>query len=161
MLSGNGIVDGCPFSYNCRVGSKRQACVVAVGVQHVSLTLLSKGNFVKKNYIARRRGTSVAAAALSFALVVPFAQSVGAPHTGAVAGAITNNQPADANWEAPEGTIDADGIKNGYVKNATGLTNARNTISGHVGIMESTASSDINGGIRSKRCDRVYAVARQ
>ena len=31
---------------------------------------------VKKNYIARRRGTSVAAAALSFALVAPFAQPV-------------------------------------------------------------------------------------
>ena len=31
---------------------------------------------MKKNYIARRRGTSVAAAALSFALVAPFAQPV-------------------------------------------------------------------------------------
>ena len=102
---------------------------------------------MRKNNIARRRGTSVAAAALSFALVAPFAQSVGAPETGAVAGATTNNQPADANWEAPEGTIDADGIKNGYVNSAIDLTNARNTISGHVGIMESTASSDINGGI--------------
>lgn len=31
---------------------------------------------MKKNYIARRRGTSVAAAALSFALVAPLAQPV-------------------------------------------------------------------------------------
>ena len=45
------------------------------GAQRFSNTLL-KGIFVKKNYIARRRGTSVAAAALSFALVAPFAQPV-------------------------------------------------------------------------------------
>ena len=49
--------------------------LVQAGAQHFSNTL-SKGIFVKKNYIARRRGTSVAAAALSFALVMPFAQTV-------------------------------------------------------------------------------------
>ena len=50
---------------------------------------------MKKNYIARRRGTSVAAAALSFALVAPLAQPVAFAQDApaAVAGA---EAPADA-----------------------------------------------------------------
>ena len=50
---------------------------------------------MKKNYIARRRGTSVAAAALSFALVAPLAQPV----------ALADEPPAvvaDENWYAPK-----------------------------------------------------------
>lgn len=54
---------------------------------------LTKGIFVKKNYIARRRGTSVAAAALSFALVAPFAQPVTAPQFAAKANAAETSDP--------------------------------------------------------------------
>ncbi|MCG7273330.1 YPDG domain-containing protein, partial [Corynebacterium afermentans] len=68
---------------------------------------------MKKNYIARRRGTSVAAAALSFALVAPFAQPVAAPGSASAAFASTPDQKAEAN---PNGTgnmypgVNADGV---------------------------------------------------
>ena len=60
---------------------------------------------MKKNYIARRRGTSVAAAALSFALVAPLAQPVAfAQETAAVAdqaaGAPEASAPAEAYADA-------------------------------------------------------------
>ena len=47
--------------------------------------------------IARRRGTSVAAAALSFALVAPFAQPVAAPQFAAAAYAGTPDQAGQPN----------------------------------------------------------------
>ena len=52
---------------------------------------------MKKNYIARRRGTSVAAAALSFALVAPFAQSVAAPGSATAAFASTKDEAGQTN----------------------------------------------------------------
>ena len=52
---------------------------------------------MKKSHIARRRGTSVAAAALSFALVAPFAQPVAAPHTAAAAFAAEAGEFVDEN----------------------------------------------------------------
>ena len=50
---------------------------------------------MKKNQNIRRRGTSVAAAALSFALVAPFAQPVVAPQSAAMAFAGTK-------WGCPQ-----------------------------------------------------------
>ena len=52
---------------------------------------------MKKNYIARRRGTSVAAAALSFALVAPLAQPVAFAQEDKPAAAVAGAEaPADA-----------------------------------------------------------------
>ena len=51
---------------------------------------------MKKNYIARRRGTSVAAAALSFALVAPLAQPVAFAQDAANPDA-ADTAPADPN----------------------------------------------------------------
>lgn len=105
---------------------------------------------MKKNYIARRRGTSVAAAALSFALVAPFTSPVAV----AADGPASLNTSADRalpynvdeecfvpgteyQYEASENkpipdAVVADGIANGYVRNGVGTTNAKNTLSGHV-----------------------------
>ena len=59
---------------------------------------------MKKNYIVRRRGTSVAAAALSFALVAPFAQSVATPQFTANSNAAETSDPeVDAPPEPAEG----------------------------------------------------------
>ena len=52
---------------------------------------------MKKNYIARRRGTSVAAAALSFALVAPFAQPVVAPGSASASFASTKDEAGQPN----------------------------------------------------------------
>ena len=52
---------------------------------------------MKKSYTARRRGTSVAAAALSFALVAPFAQPVAAPGSASAAFASTKDEAGQAN----------------------------------------------------------------
>ncbi|WP_286204309.1 Rib/alpha-like domain-containing protein [Corynebacterium afermentans] len=52
---------------------------------------------MKKNYNARRRGTSVAAAALSFALVAPMAQSVAVPGSATSAFASTKEEAGQAN----------------------------------------------------------------
>ena len=93
---------------------------------------------------SRRRGTSIAAAALALATVAPLTHAVASPDTAPEAEAVTNSSPADSKWSAPAGTIDADAIKNGYVNSATDLTNAGSLLSGRVGIMESTAPSSIN-----------------
>ena len=52
---------------------------------------------MKKSQIIRRRGTSVAAAALSFALVAPFAQPVMAPQSAAMAFAGTKDEAGQPN----------------------------------------------------------------
>ena len=59
--------------------------------------LSSEGIFMKKNQNIRRRGTSVAAAALSFALVAPFAQPVVAPQSAAMAFAGTKDEAGQLN----------------------------------------------------------------
>ena len=88
---------------------------------------------MKKNYIARRRGTSLAAAALSFALVAPFAQPVAFAQedTAAVADQTPGAPVVDEN-----GVIDADMIASGRVTKAANLTDAhgvgKGLISGHV-----------------------------
>ena len=77
---------------------------------------------MKKNYIARRRGTSVAAAALSFALVAPLAQPV----------AFAQEKPASV--QTTETAIESEG-----------LANAPFTISGSV--REVFAQAATNSGL--------------
>ena len=68
---------------------------------------------MKKSQIIRRRGTSVAAAALSFALVAPFAQPVMAPQSAAMAFAGTKDEAGQPN-EQGNGVVypgeNADGV---------------------------------------------------
>ena len=77
---------------------------------------------MKKNYISRRRGTSIAAAALSFALVAPFAQPVAFAREEAPAAESEQNSPAPVVDE--NGIIDADMIASGRVTKAANLTDA-------------------------------------
>ena len=87
---------------------------------------------MKKNYISRRRGTSIAAAALSFALVAPFAQ----PVAFAQEEANFADQAQQAQADAQDQIIDADMIASGRVTKAANLTDAhgvgKGLISGHV-----------------------------
>ncbi|WP_180950052.1 putative Ig domain-containing protein [Corynebacterium coyleae] len=94
---------------------------------------------MKKSHIGRRRGTSVAAAALSFALVAPLAQPVAfaQEETAAVSQAPATEE---------NGAIVADGIANGYVKSATGMTNAKSTLSGRAFIDDGYGFSPTDGG---------------
>ena len=100
---------------------------------------------MKKNYIARRRGTSVAAAALSLALVAPAVQTVAAPQVGPAAYAQTSGTVAATPATDPSKLIEADGIANGYVTKRIDMTNAYATLSGVVGLKETSASSSLKG----------------
>ena len=100
---------------------------------------------MKKNYIARRRGTSVAAAALSFALVAPAVQTVAAPQVGPAAYAQTSGTVAATPVTDPSKVIEADGIANGYIDSRFDMTNALATLSGLVGLKETSASSSLAG----------------
>ncbi|SIQ09119.1 Rib/alpha/Esp surface antigen repeat-containing protein [Corynebacterium afermentans] len=100
---------------------------------------------MKKNYIARRRGTSVAAAALSLALVAPAVQTVAAPQVGPAAYAQTSGTVAATPVTDPTKLIEADGIANGYVTKLIDMTNAFATLSGSVGLKETSASSSLDG----------------
>ena len=84
---------------------------------------------MSKKYTARRRGTSVAAAALSFALVAPFAQPVTAPQFATKANAAeTSNPDEQAPAEPTEGGSALDYVRSQMDK-ATGTTDyARNQI---------------------------------
>ena len=83
------------------------------------------------NGVTRRRGTTIAAAALSVALVGPFVHAVVPTSTVPVAQA--QNASADAIGSFNEAkTIEADAIHNGYVNSPTDMTNAKNTLSGNV-----------------------------
>ncbi|WJY68866.1 Rib/alpha-like domain-containing protein [Corynebacterium auris] len=93
---------------------------------------------------ARRRGTSIAAAALSLALVAPFVPAVANPTLASTAVAQTAAQPAPPVPSA-SAIIPADGIANGYVRNDTGMSNAYATLSGTVGYAETVASSSLPG----------------
>ena len=65
-----------------------------------------------KSYNTRRRGTSIAAAALSFALVAPFAQPIAAPNLAAHAAAAEKDAFADKPDAAWLGDRDAEWNKN-------------------------------------------------
>ncbi|PLA12614.1 YPDG domain-containing protein [Corynebacterium riegelii] len=106
--------------------------------------------------IARRRGTSVAAAALSLALVVPFAQPVVSPAVAPAAFA----QEAQATQASPtvnpeSKIIDADMIASGRVTKAANLTDAhgvgKGLISGHVyltGVAGNPGAAYDNGNVK-------------
>ena len=95
--------------------------------------------------ITRRRGTSIAAAALSLALVAPAVQPVVAPQFGAVANAQTSGTVAATPATDPSKLIEADGIANGYVTKRIDMTNAFATLSGVIGLKETSASSSLKG----------------
>ena len=126
---------------------------------------------MKKSSIIRRRGTSLAAAALSLALVAPFAQPVAVAQEApaAVAGA------ADASLEdavaAGVQVIDADPIASGRVTRGSHLTNIAGQgyglLSGHVVEATPDASAAANpytaggtGGIHAPDGTYVYAQFR-
>ncbi|TSJ70381.1 hypothetical protein FPH17_11520 [Corynebacterium godavarianum] len=90
---------------------------------------------MKKYSISRRRGTSIAAAALSLALVAPFAQPIAAPNTVQAASAQLAGDPApDA-----DGAINIDAIADGTITSGTQLsaaqTVAKDVVSGRVNLM--------------------------
>ena len=90
-----------------------------------------------------RRGTSIAAAALSFALVAPLAQPVAFAQEApaAVAGVNTDVDPLNES-----GAIVADAIANGYVDGNTAMTNAKSTLSGRAFIDDSYGLGPTDGG---------------
>ena len=106
---------------------------------------------MKKNYIARRRGTSVAAAALSFALVAPLAQPVAFAQEDkpAADAAPADPNPAEQPGDQPveeqdkgevvedlfpsrdgQQVIEADAVANGYIKTTIDTTNAESVLTG-------------------------------
>ena len=106
---------------------------------------------MKKNYIARRRGTSVAAAALSFALVAPLAQPVAFAQEDkpAADAAPADPNPAEQPGDQPveeqdkgevvedlfpsrdgQQVIEADAVANGYIKTTVDTTNAESVLTG-------------------------------
>ena len=97
---------------------------------------------MRSSYKARR-GTSLAAAALSFALVAPLAQPVAFAQEApaAVADANTDVETLDEN-----GAIVADAIANGYIRSATDMTNAKSTLSGRAFIDDGYGFSPTDGG---------------
>ena len=91
---------------------------------------------MKKNYIARRRGTSVAAAALSFALVAPLAQPVAFAQEAPAAVAGADAAKPEATAAAGEPYADATYLP-GVVNDADaiyspGVVNGKKTVSGTV-----------------------------
>ena len=97
------------------------------------------------NRAARRRGTTIAAAALSVALVAPFVHPVVAPQSAAAAQAQTSGTVAATPVTDPSKVIEADGIANGYIDSRFDMTNALATLSGLVGLKETSASSSLAG----------------
>ena len=98
--------------------------------------ILKEGLFMKMkslNGVTRRRGTTIAAAALSVALVAPFVHPVVAPQNAAVAQA---QDTADASVPGSSGNnpIDADAIASGDVTSGSGLkkVNGAPVYNGHV-----------------------------
>ena len=98
------------------------------------------------NGVTRRRGTTIAAAALSVALVGPFVHAVSPMSTLPVAQA--QNATADAIGSLNDDkVIEADAIQNGYVGSPTDMTNAKNTLSGNVYFAgKGTITSGYGGG---------------
>ncbi|WP_328700026.1 Rib/alpha-like domain-containing protein, partial [Corynebacterium lizhenjunii] len=93
-------------------------------------------NRTAKSAAGRRRGTTIAAAALSMALVTPFVQPVVTPSLSAAALAQTADDAAAANDAATPAAsqgvrvIEADAVANGRIGSATDATNAAQTLSG-------------------------------
>ncbi|PWB99712.1 YPDG domain-containing protein [Corynebacterium liangguodongii] len=84
---------------------------------------------MRTNPVARRRGISIAAAALSLALIAPVTPAVVAPQTLAAAQA-QEAAPAPVITAAANNIIVADAVANGYVTSGVDASNAANTVSG-------------------------------
>ena len=98
-------------------------------------------NLKSFNGSARRRGTTIAAAALSVAMVAPFVHPIASPQTAAVAQAQESDAPAsNAN------VIEADAIANGYIGSATDMTNAKSTLSGRAYIDDGSGFGPTDAG---------------
>ncbi|MCG7297419.1 YPDG domain-containing protein, partial [Corynebacterium afermentans] len=98
---------------------------------------------MKKNYIARRRGTSVAAAALSFALAASFAQPVAAPQFASAAFAGTKDeagQPNDLGTGVKYPGENADGVYQ------TGVGEPRYVVGDQPIKVEGAIESDVEAG---------------
>ncbi|MFW9181076.1 YPDG domain-containing protein, partial [Corynebacterium striatum] len=94
-----------------------------------------------KRTAVRRRGTTIAAAALTVAMVAPFVHSVASPQAAVVAQAQEPDAPAsNAN------VIEADAIANGYIGSATDMTNAKSTLSGRAYIDDGSGFSPTDAG---------------
>ena len=93
------------------------------------------------NGVTRRRGTTIAAAALSVALVAPFVHPIASPQTAAVAGA----QEADVTGSEAD-VIEADAIANGYIGSATDMTNAKSALSGRAYIDDGSGFGPTDAG---------------
>ncbi|WP_175934412.1 YPDG domain-containing protein [Corynebacterium sp. Marseille-P4321] len=78
---------------------------------------------MKKNYIARRRGTSVAAAALSFALVAPFASPVAGAQENGGAGTVEAADAATPEQTDPDKKAQADTLDEGTLDDYDPKTN--------------------------------------
>ena len=94
------------------------------------------------NGVTRRRGTTIAAAALSVALVAPFVHPIASPQTAAVAGA----QEADVTGSEAD-VIEADAIANGYIGSATDMTNAKSALSGRAYIDDGSGFGRVSDGL--------------
>ena len=98
---------------------------ISVACSVVTVTRPMEGMFMRGQFKARR-GTSIAAAALSFALVAPLAQPVAfAQEAQEAPAAVAGAETPDSN-----GAIPADAIANGYITGNTSMTNAKSTLSG-------------------------------
>ena len=93
------------------------------------------------NGVTRRRGTTIAAAALSVALVAPFVHPIASPQTAAVAGA----QEADVTGSEAD-VIEADAIANGYIGSATDMSNAKSALSGRAYIDDGSGFGPTDAG---------------
>ena len=98
-------------------------------------------NLKSFNGSARRRGTTIAAAALSVAMVAPFVHPIASPQAAAVAQAQESTAPASNN-----NAIEADAIANGYIGSATDMTNAKSTLSGRAYIDDGSGFSPTDAG---------------
>ena len=96
------------------------------------------------NGTVRRRGTTIAAAALSVSLIAPFVHPIAAPQTAAVAQA----QDASASETAGDAKIiDADAIASGQVTRASNLTDSlgvgKNVVSGRAQIINPVQAAQL------------------
>ena len=114
------------------------------------ISFLRKGLFMKMkslNGVTRRRGTTIAAAALSVALVAPFVHPVVAPQNAAVAQAQDTVAAPDV-----DGAVNVDAIADGTITSGTQLsaaqTVAKDVVSGRVNLM-----SPKNSAILSTKYD--------
>ena len=98
-------------------------------------------NMKSFNRAARRRGTTIAAAALSVALVAPFVHPVASPQSAAVASAQETGVASSG-----ADVIEADAIANGYIDSAGDMTNAKSTLSGRAYIDDGSGFGPTDAG---------------